>query len=191
VTTRNARLPGIHSLFGYAALHCPEHACSSTRAAIPSARHTQRRVLPQRAETDALLAAPTGPAPSAAVTTSSCWSPSKPGCESPNSPPSPAPTPNSARAASAMRRKGPQAALHPVDQSPPPGSCNQWITDAAPHHPIRSSRPSRRAPQPRRHRRPADQVPSDRAATCPTLTLETHHPAHAAHLRGRPGLCGR
>jgi site-specific recombinase XerD len=60
VTTRNARLAAIHSLFGYAALRCPEHALLIQRVlAIPTARHTTTDVCYlTRAETDALLAAP-------------------------------------------------------------------------------------------------------------------------------------
>jgi integrase len=60
VTTRNARLAAIHSLFRYAALRCPEHALLIQRVlAIPTARHTTTDVCYlTRAETDALLAAP-------------------------------------------------------------------------------------------------------------------------------------
>jgi integrase/recombinase XerD len=60
VTTRNARLAAIHSLFGYAALRCPEHALLIQRVlAIPTARHTTTDLCYlTRAETDALLAAP-------------------------------------------------------------------------------------------------------------------------------------
>ena len=60
VTTRNARLAAVHSLFGYAALRCPEHALLIQRVlAIPTARHTTTDVCYlTRAETDALLAAP-------------------------------------------------------------------------------------------------------------------------------------
>jgi site-specific recombinase XerD len=60
VTTRNARLAAIHSLFRYAALRAPEHAALIARVlAIPSKRH-HRPILcyltPE--ETQALLAAP-------------------------------------------------------------------------------------------------------------------------------------
>lgn len=60
VTTRNARLAAIHSLFRYAVLRCPEHALLIQRVlAIPTARHTTTDVCYlARAETDALLAAP-------------------------------------------------------------------------------------------------------------------------------------
>lgn len=60
VTTRNARLAAIHSLFRYAALRCPEHALLIQRVlAIPTARHTTTDMCYlTRAETDALLAAP-------------------------------------------------------------------------------------------------------------------------------------
>lgn len=60
VTTRNARLTAIRSLFRYAALRHPEHAGLIQRVlAIPSKRHEQTMVhflAPQ--EVDALLAAP-------------------------------------------------------------------------------------------------------------------------------------
>ncbi|WP_327009708.1 site-specific integrase [Dactylosporangium sp. NBC_01737] len=60
VTTRNARLTAIRSLFRYAALRHPEHAGLIQRVlAIPSKRHEQAMVCfltPQ--EVDALLAAP-------------------------------------------------------------------------------------------------------------------------------------
>jgi site-specific recombinase XerD len=60
VTTRNARLAAIHSLFRYAALRCPEHALLIQRVlAIPTARHTVTDVCYlTRAESEALLAAP-------------------------------------------------------------------------------------------------------------------------------------
>jgi site-specific recombinase XerD len=60
VTTRNARLAAIHSLFGYAALRCPEHALLIQRVlAIPTAQRTTTDVCYlTHAETDALLAAP-------------------------------------------------------------------------------------------------------------------------------------
>jgi integrase/recombinase XerD len=60
VRTRNTRLTAIHSLFGYAALHHPEHAASIQRVlAIPPKRY-QRRLLTwlTEPEVDALLAAP-------------------------------------------------------------------------------------------------------------------------------------
>jgi integrase/recombinase XerD len=60
ITTRNARLAAIHSLFRYAALRCPEHALLIQRVlAIPTARHTTTDVCYlTHAETDALLTAP-------------------------------------------------------------------------------------------------------------------------------------
>lgn len=60
VRTRNARLAAIHSLFGYAALHHPEHAALLARVlAIPSKRH-ERAIAAYLTppEIDALLAAP-------------------------------------------------------------------------------------------------------------------------------------
>jgi site-specific recombinase XerD len=60
VTTRNARLAALHSLFRYAALRCPEHALLIQRVlAIPTARHTTTDVCYlTRIESEALLAAP-------------------------------------------------------------------------------------------------------------------------------------
>ena len=60
VTTRNARLAAIRSLFSYAALRAPEHAALITRVlAIPVKRHDQATVsFLTRDETQALLAAP-------------------------------------------------------------------------------------------------------------------------------------
>ena len=58
--TRNNRLAAIHSLFGYAALHHPEHAATIQRVlAIPAKRY-ERRLLTwlTEPEVDALLAAP-------------------------------------------------------------------------------------------------------------------------------------
>jgi integrase/recombinase XerD len=60
VRTRNNRLAAIHSLFGYAALHQPEHADTIGRVlAIPVKRY-ERRLLTWLTETevDTLLAAP-------------------------------------------------------------------------------------------------------------------------------------
>ena len=60
VRTRNNRLAAVHSLFGYAALHHPEHAASIQRVlAIPAKRY-ERRMLTWLTddELDALLAAP-------------------------------------------------------------------------------------------------------------------------------------
>jgi integrase/recombinase XerD len=60
VRTRNNRLAAIHSLFGYAALHHPEHAADIQRVlAIPVKRY-DRRMLTWLTDTevDALLAAP-------------------------------------------------------------------------------------------------------------------------------------
>ena len=60
VSTRNARLTAIHSLFRYAALQHPEHAESIQRVlAIPAKRHQQKLVcFLTREEIDALLSAP-------------------------------------------------------------------------------------------------------------------------------------
>ena len=58
--TRNTRLAAIHSLFGYTALHHPEHAASIQRVlAIPVKRY-ERRLLTwlSEPEVDALLAVP-------------------------------------------------------------------------------------------------------------------------------------
>jgi integrase/recombinase XerD len=60
VTTRNARLTAIHSLFRYASLHAPEHAELISRVlAIPGKRHDHPTVcFLTREEISALLAAP-------------------------------------------------------------------------------------------------------------------------------------
>jgi site-specific recombinase XerD len=60
VTTRNARLAAIRSLFRYAALHAPEHAAQISRVlAIPPKRSDRAIVcFLTAAEIDALLAAP-------------------------------------------------------------------------------------------------------------------------------------
>jgi site-specific recombinase XerD len=60
VTTRNARLAAIHSLFSYAAYRCPEHALLIQRVlAIPQKRRDSTIVcFLNREETNALLAVP-------------------------------------------------------------------------------------------------------------------------------------
>jgi len=60
VTTRNARLVAVHSLFRYASLHVPEHAGLISRVlAIPGKRHDHPTVcFLTREEIGALLAAP-------------------------------------------------------------------------------------------------------------------------------------
>jgi integrase/recombinase XerD len=60
VTTRNARLAAIHSLFGYAAYRCPEHALLIQRVlAIPQKRRDSTLVcFLSHEETEALLAVP-------------------------------------------------------------------------------------------------------------------------------------
>jgi site-specific recombinase XerD len=60
IATRNARLAAIHSLFGYVALRCPEHALLIQRVlAIPQKRRDVTDVcFLTRAEADALLAVP-------------------------------------------------------------------------------------------------------------------------------------
>jgi integrase len=60
VTTRNARLVAIHSLFRYASLHVPEHAGLISRVlAIPGKRHDHPTVcFLTRQEISALLAVP-------------------------------------------------------------------------------------------------------------------------------------
>jgi integrase/recombinase XerD len=60
VRTRNWRLAAIHSLFGYAALHHPEHAASIQRVLAVPAKRYERRPLTwlTEEEVDALIAAP-------------------------------------------------------------------------------------------------------------------------------------
>lgn len=57
VTTRNSRLAAIHSLFGYMALHHPEHAASIQRVLAIPAKRTQRNLVTYLGddEVDALL----------------------------------------------------------------------------------------------------------------------------------------
>ena len=59
-STRNARLAAIHSLFGYAALHHPEHAADIARVLAIPARRTGSTVITYLSEPEAaaLLAAP-------------------------------------------------------------------------------------------------------------------------------------
>ena len=82
VTTRNARLTAIHSLYRYAALHVPEHAAlvagywpSPPKAIItrPSASSPARRSAP------CCQHRTPRPGP-AGVTTPSCWPASRPAC---------------------------------------------------------------------------------------------------------------
>jgi integrase/recombinase XerD len=60
VTTRNARLAAIHSLFRYAAFHAPEHAAVIQRILAIPAKRADRTIVCYltRDETEALLAAP-------------------------------------------------------------------------------------------------------------------------------------
>jgi integrase/recombinase XerD len=60
ITTRNARLTAIHSLFRYAALQVPEHAALITRVlAVPAKRAAKTQVcFLTKEELEALLAAP-------------------------------------------------------------------------------------------------------------------------------------
>jgi site-specific recombinase XerD len=84
--TRNARLTAIRSLFTYAALRHPEHAALIARVlAIPPKRFDKTTVsfLDDR-EVTALLAALDAPPGTAAGTTLSCSSRSRPRCGSPN-----------------------------------------------------------------------------------------------------------
>jgi integrase/recombinase XerD len=57
VTTRNSRLAAIHSLFGYLALHHPEHAASIQRVLAIPAKRAQRNLVTylDEDEVDALL----------------------------------------------------------------------------------------------------------------------------------------
>jgi site-specific recombinase XerD len=59
IRTRNARLSGIHSLFGYAALRHPEHAATIQRVLAIPAKRFERNLLTYltEPEADALLAA--------------------------------------------------------------------------------------------------------------------------------------
>src|SRR6266536_5409243 len=78
VRTRNNRLAAIHSMFGYAALHHPEHAAVIQRVlAIPVKRY-ERRMLTWLTNTEVDAPRPTaGPGPAGATTRCSFW-PSRP-----------------------------------------------------------------------------------------------------------------
>lgn len=60
VSTRNARLAAIHSFYGYAALHAPEHAALIQRVLAIPPKRTDRAIVAflTRTECDALIAAP-------------------------------------------------------------------------------------------------------------------------------------
>ena len=60
VVTRNARLAAMHSFYGYAALHAPEHAAIIQRVLAIPPKRTDRAIVSYltRAEADALIAAP-------------------------------------------------------------------------------------------------------------------------------------
>jgi len=86
VRTRNARLAAIHSLFRFAALRHPEHAAVIQRVLAMPPKRFERALITYltEPEIDALLAPPSKPPGSAAATTPSCCSRSKPGCEPPS-----------------------------------------------------------------------------------------------------------
>ena len=84
--TRNWRLAAIHSLFGYAALHHPEHAATIQRVlAIPPKRY-QRNVVTWLTEPKPTPCSPhpTAPPGPGDATTPCSSSPSRPGYASPN-----------------------------------------------------------------------------------------------------------
>jgi integrase/recombinase XerD len=86
IRSRNARLAAIHSLFDFAALRHPEHAADIARVLAIPPKHSDQTIVTflTGPETEALLAAPTGPpAPGAATTPGSC-SRSRPGFGPPN-----------------------------------------------------------------------------------------------------------
>ncbi|MEX2253189.1 MAG: site-specific integrase [Thermoleophilaceae bacterium] len=58
VATRNSRLAAIHSLFGYLALHHPDHAGSIQRVLAISAKRTQRNLITYLTERRPLADAP-------------------------------------------------------------------------------------------------------------------------------------
>ncbi len=96
--TRNWRLAAIHSLFGYGALHHPEHAASIQRVlAIPPKRCQHNLVTgsPTPSWTRCSQLRTAAPGPGGAITRC-CYSPRRPGCGSPNWSGSPAPTSASA-----------------------------------------------------------------------------------------------
>ena len=125
VTTRNARLTAIHSLFRYASLHVPEHAGLISRVlAIPGKRHDHPTVcFLTREEISALLAAP-NPAtwPAAAIMRCSS-SASRQACGSPSHRPRRQRRRSRHRAARDLPRQRPQGTrdpAHPRHRSRPP-----------------------------------------------------------------------
>ena len=86
--TRSARLAAIHSLFGYAALRCPEHSADIERVPAIPPRNTTRTIVTclTEPEADALLAAPDTATRTDAVTMPGCCPRSRPGCGHPSSP---------------------------------------------------------------------------------------------------------
>ena len=92
IRSRNTRLAAMHSLFSFAALRHPEHTTDIERVlAIPPKRADQTIVtFLTAAETEALLAAPTGqpgPAARASGPMPGCCSRSRPAYGPPSSPP--------------------------------------------------------------------------------------------------------
>ena len=82
VTTRNARLTAIHSLYRYAALHVPEHAALVARVlAIPAKRHHHPTIcfLTRRRSAPCCPHRTPRPGPGA-ETTPCCWPASRPAC---------------------------------------------------------------------------------------------------------------
>ena len=155
VATRNSRLAAIHSLFGYLALHHPEHAGSVQRVlAIPAqADPAQPRHLPDRGRgrRAARLLRP-DPLDRTSRSRHVRPRPSRPGCASPNSPdstaatsPSP-PAPTCTPSAKAARRDARRS-------SPPPG---------------RSSRPGSASAPARRATRCSRPPPADASAPTPS-----------------------
>lgn len=98
IRTRNNRLAAIHSIYSYAALRVPEHADVIARVLAIPAKRTDRPLVCFLTdnETDALLAAPDPTTRTDGETTLCSLSRSKPGFESPNSPPCAGPILNSA-----------------------------------------------------------------------------------------------
>ena len=86
VSTRNARLAAVRSLFRYAALHAPDDAAVIQRVLAIPPKRCDRAVVDylSAAETDALLAAPDRAPGSADATTPCSPSPSRPDCGYPS-----------------------------------------------------------------------------------------------------------
>ena len=142
--TRNNRLAAIHSLFGYLALHHPEHAGSIARVLAIPPKRTERNLSPTSPtprSTRCWTPATRTPGPDGAITPCS-RSPSRPVCGSPSSPDSPAKTSRSPSAPTCTPSA--KAAKSDARRSwrPPKRSCTRGSANVPALQAIRCSRPS-------------------------------------------------